>query len=133
MSNCANSCKLCNKLIISNSVTVTGGNLVVNIPTGVYGNGKVFCIIIAQTIPSTATINMPVVITIGSAATLYPLADKCGTQLVASEIRTRTRYKTIVMTTTTGGSFRICGKICNRTNTNLASLPATVTAPPTTT
>lgn len=132
MSNCSNQCRLCDNLIISVSVTVVGTDLVVDIPAGSYGNCDVFCIVIAQTIPDTATINMPVSISIGGdTTTLYPLVDRCGIQLVASELRTRTRYKTVVRTNATSGVFRLCNKLCNRTVNNLTALPvpATATAP----
>lgn len=130
MSNCSNQCRLCDNLIISVSVTVVGTDLVVDIPAGSYGNCDVFCIVIAQTIPDTATINMPVSISIGGdTTTLYPLVDRCGIQLVASELRTRTRYKTVVRTNATSGVFRLCNKLCNRTVNNLTALPVPATAP----
>lgn len=125
MANCTNSCRLCDRLIISDSVTVVGTDLVVDIPAGSYGNCDSYCIVIAQTIPDTATINMPVSISIGGVTTtLYPLVDRCGIQLVASELRTRTRYKTCVRTNATGGVFRLFNKVCNRTTNNLTALPA---------
>lgn len=130
MSNCSNQCRLCDNLIISASVTVVGTDLVVDIPAGSYGNNDVFCIIVAQSIPDTATINMPVSVSIGGdTTTLYPLADKCGVQLVASEIRTRTRYKSVVKTNATSGVFKLCNKLCNRTVSSLTALPVPATAP----
>lgn len=129
MSNCKNVCRLCDRLIISDSVTVVGTDLVVDIPSGSYGNGEKYCIVIAQAIPDAATINMPVSVSIGGVTTtLYPLTDKCGVQLLASEIRTRTKYSTLVHTTTDGGSFRMIGKICNRTDSALPALPASAAA-----
>lgn len=125
MSNCKTVCRLCDRLIISDSVTVVGTDLVIDIPAGVYGNCEKFCIVVAQAIPDAATINMPVSISIGGVTTtLYPLTDKCGVQLTASEIRTRTKYSTNVLTTTTGGNFRIMSKICNRSDNALPALPA---------
>lgn len=129
MGNCRNVCRLCDRLIISDSVTVVGTDLVVDIPAGSYGNCEKYCIVIAQAIPDAATINMPVSVSIGGVTTtLYPLTDRCGVQLLASEIRTRTKYSTIVNTTTDGGSFRIIGKICNRTDRALPALPAAAAA-----
>lgn len=125
MSNCKTVCRLCDRLIISNSVTVVGTDLVVDIPAGVYGSCDKFCIVVAQAIPDAATINMLVSVSIGGVtATLYPLTDKCGVQLTASEIRTRTKYSTNVVTTATGGSFRIMSRICNRDDNTLPALPA---------
>lgn len=121
---CKPVCKLCNKLVISSAVTFTGGNLVINLPDGNYGNGCKYCIVVAQTIPAATTINAPVYITIGAGTTLYPL-NKCNcAQATACSIRTRTKYSTIVHTTPTGGSFRLCGKLPCAPSNNLGSLPA---------
>lgn len=126
MSKCMTICKLCDHLIISTSVTVVGTELVINIPAGSYANCEKYCIVIAQAIPDAATINMPVSISIGGVTTnLYPLTDRCGTQLVASEIRTRTKYCIKVLTNATGGSFKLIGSICSRmTGTTLEALTA---------
>lgn len=106
---CKNVCKLCDRLIISQSVTFTGGNVVVNLPAGSYVNGCKYCLVIAQAIPTTATINAPVVITIGTGTELYPLTTRCCTPVTICAIRTRTKYSTVVSTTATGGTFKLCG------------------------
>lgn len=118
--------RLCDKLIISDSVTFTGGNLVIDLPSASYNNGQKYCIVVAQTIPATTTIDAPVVITIGGdATTTYPLVNCDCSQVVACAINTRTRYSTCVRTTTTGGSFKLLGKVpCSRCADNLLSIPA---------
>ena len=118
--------RLCDKLVISDSVTFTGGNLVIDLPSASYNNGQKYCIVVAQTIPATTTIDAPVVITIGGdATTTYPLVNCDCSQVVACAINTRTRYSTCVRTTTTGGSFKLLGKIpCSRCADNLLSIPA---------
>lgn len=128
---CKTSCRLCNNLIISQSVTFTGGNLVINIPAGSYRDGCKYCIIVAQTIPSTTTINAPVVITIGTGTVQYPLTKCDCTQATACNIRTRTRYSTCVNTTPTGGTFKLMGRVCCAPNNNLSSINGTapVTTP----
>ena len=50
---CKNVCKLCNRLVISQAVAFTGGNLVITLPAGSYNNGEKYCIVIAQSIPET--------------------------------------------------------------------------------
>lgn len=121
---CNGNCKLCPRLIISSAVTFTGGNLIINIPEGNYQRNCRYCIVIAQSIPATATINAPVFITIGTGTALYPL-NKCDcTQATACAIRTRTKYPVTVSTTATGGSFRLCNKVCCASNNALQSLPA---------
>ena len=122
---CKTVCKLCNKLIISTAVTFTSDNLVITIPAGAYENGKKYCIVIAQSIPSTTAINAPVYIQIGTGTALYPL-QKCNcSQATACSVRTRTRYSTRVATTPTGGSFRLLGELCCAPNNNLLSINGT--------
>lgn len=122
---CKTVCKLCDNLIISTAVTFTSDNLVITIPAGTYENGKKYCIVIAQSIPSTTTINAPVYIQIGAGTALYPL-QKCNcSQATACSVRTRTRYSTRVATTPTGGSFRLLGELCCAPNNNLLSINGT--------
>lgn len=122
---CKNICRLCQNLVISNSVTFTTPNLIINIPAGSYGDCDKYCIVVAQAIPAATTINAPVYITIGTGTVLYPLNRCDGTQVTAAELRTRTRYATRVSTTTTGGAFRLLGKLCGARETTLASINGT--------
>nr|DAU77770.1 MAG TPA: hypothetical protein [Caudoviricetes sp.] len=119
---CNNVCRLCKRFVISSAVTFTGGNLVINIPAGAYANGEKYCIVVAQTIPSTTTINAPVYVTIGTGTTLYPVTNKCCAQLTACAIRTRTKYSTVVSTTPTGGTFKLLGRPACAPNNNLTSI-----------
>lgn len=119
---CNNVCRLCKRFVISSAVTFTGGNLVINIPAGAYANGEKYCIVVAQTIPSTTTINAPVYVTIGTGTTLYPVTNKCCAQLTACAIRTRTKYSTVVSTTPTGGTFKLLGRPACAPDNNLTSI-----------
>lgn len=119
---CNNVCRLCKRFVISSAVTFTGGNLVINIPAGAYANGEKYCIVVAQTIPSTTTINAPIYVTIGTGTTLYPVTNKCCAQLTACAIRTRTKYSTVVSTTPTGGAFKLLGRPACAPNNNLTSI-----------
>ena len=122
---CKPVCKLCNRLVISQSVTFSGGTLIINIPSGSYNDGEKYCIVVAQSIPSTATIGAPVVVTIGTGTTLYPL-NKCNcAQATACNIRSRTRYAVCVSTTPTGGSFRMLGNVCCAPSSNLRAINGT--------
>lgn len=109
---CKNTCKLCDKLIISTAVTFTAGTgLIITIPSGSYSNGCKYCIVIAQSIPTDTTISAPVYIQIGDAPVLYPL-NKCDcTQATACNIRTRTKYSTRVETTSDSGIFKLLGRV----------------------
>lgn len=125
---CSTSCKLCDKLIVSQAVSFTDGNLVINLPAGSYGDDCKYCIVVAQNIPSTTTINAPVYITIGTGTQLYPL-NRCDcSQATACNIRTRTRYSTRVATTPTGGTFRLLGRTCCAPTNNLRSINGTAPA-----
>jgi hypothetical protein len=127
---CSNVKRLCNNLVISTAVTFADGTLTINIPAATYGNGCKYCIVVAQTIPETTTINAPVVITIGTGTTEYPLLNCDCTQVTACSINTRTRYSTVVHTGIAGGSFNLLGKLpCSRCGNNLASLPVAEEAP----
>ena len=122
---CKNVCRLCDNLVISQSVTFTGGNLIVNIPAGSYANNRKICIVIAQAITTATTINAPVYVTIGTGTVLYPLVKKNCRQVTACGLRTRTRYSTCVETTPTGGLFKMLGQPCCSPNNNLTSINGT--------
>lgn len=118
MSNCKNICRLCDKLIISTATTFTAGTgLIITIPAGSYSNNCKYCIVVAQSIPATTTINAPVFIRIGAGPVLYPVTRCDCVQLTACGIKTRTKYSMVVHTTADSGTFRILGNVCCQTNT----------------
>ena len=123
---CKNVCRLCDRLILSQSVVFTSGTgLIITIPEGAYNDGGKYCIVIAQTIPAETTISAPVFIQIGAGSVLYPL-DKCDcTQATACSMRRRTKYSTRVETTPTGGIFKLLGNVCCAPNNNLLSIDGT--------
>lgn len=125
---CRPTCRLCDRLIISQGVTFTGGNLVINLPAGSYNNGEKYCLVIAQAIPAATTINAPVVITIGTGTQQYPLTNRCCAPVTACGIRTRTRYSTVVSTSATSGTFRLLGNTCPCPTNNLRSINGTAPA-----
>lgn len=126
---CSNCNKLCNRLIISNSVTFINGNLVINIPQGNYKNNEKYCIVVAQNIPTTTTINAPVVITIGTNTTTYPLNYNNCTKVLARSICARTRYCVKVHTDINSGTFTLLKHpSCNNCTDVPASLPITTIA-----
>lgn len=127
---CSNVKRLCQNLVLSTAVTFADGTLTINIPAASYGNGCKYCIVVAQAIPAETTINAPVVITIGTGTTEYPLLNCDCTAVTACSINTRTRYSTIVRTDVSGGSFKLLGKLpCSRCADNLVSLPVTEETP----
>lgn len=126
--NCNNICKLCDRLVLSQSVTFADGTVTVNIPAGSYGNGCRYCIVIAQTIPAEATIAAPVVITIGDGTEEYPLVNRCCAPVTACGIRTRTRYGVVVATTAAGGTFKMLGKPSCSPDYSLTAIDGTAPA-----
>ena len=122
---CKNICKLCNRLIISQAVAFTNGQLIITLPAGSYENGEKYCIVVAQNIPETATINAPVVIQIGTGTQLYPLQNRCCAQITACSIRTRTTYSTRVATNAPGGTFKMFGTPACSPNNDLRAINGT--------
>lgn len=122
---CKNTCKLCDRLIISEAVTFADDTLTVNIPAGSYGDGCRYCIVIAQTIPAETTITAPVVITIGDGTVEYPLVKCDCAQVTACALRTRTKYPVTVSTSAVGGTFKLRGRVACAPNNNLAAIDGT--------
>lgn len=125
---CKKVCQLCDRLIISRTVTFADGTLTVNIPAGSYMNGEKYCIVVAQAIPAATTITAPVVVTIGDGTEEYPLTNRCCAQITACALRTRTKYSVCVSTSATGGTFKLLGKPCCSPSNNLTALDGTAPA-----
>lgn len=135
MSNCINNkCQLCKNLVISNSVsviTVDGvDTLVIDIPaSGCYCNGNKICLVIAQTIPTTATINQPVAISIGGdTTTVYPILRCDCTQATACQLRTRKKYPLRIKTNATSAVFKSLGGLSCCPTYELPAIPVPATA-----
>lgn len=132
--NCFNTnCQLCRNLVISTAVTVVTvdgtDTLVIDIPAGVYTNGCKVCLVIAQAIPTTATIGMPVAISIGGdTATVYPIVGCNCIQITACAVRTRRKYPLRVSTNATSAVFRSLGNLSCAPNTVLTTIPVSTPA-----
>ena len=122
---CKPVCQLCPRLVISTAVNFDGTNVIVGLPAGSYQNGCKYCIVIAQAIPTAATVNAPVVFSIGTGTERYPLTTSCCAQVTACGVRTRTRYSTVVSTSATGGTFKMLGKPCCMPNNDLTAINGT--------
>lgn len=136
MSDCINNCKVCPRLIFSNAINFdsTTNTLIVDLPQRNYNNCENYCIVLVQSIPTSATINAPVVFSIGGGATQYPFVNCDCTPILASQIRTRTKYKTKVSTAINTGVFKYVGKCCLPSNstTTVQSIPVPTTTTPAT-
>lgn len=126
---CSNIKKLCDKLVLSRSVTYANNVLTINLPAGAYEDKEKYCIVVAQPIPANTTIVSTVVFTIGTDTTQYPLLNTDCTDVLATQIATRTRYSTKVATNISGGVFRLLGRVgcdcncCANNNDGAPSLP----------
>lgn len=134
MSNCIRkNCSICKNLVISTSVTVVtvGGvdTLVIDIPAGFYPDCRRVCLVVAQAIPVTATITMPVAISIGGdTTTVYPIVNCDCTQVTACAIRARTKYGLRINTTATSAVFKTLNKLTCYPEDTLAVIPAPASA-----
>lgn len=124
---CNNVCKLCKNLIISEAVAFdpTTNSLDITIADNGYRNCEKVCIVVAQTIPASTTINALVNIIVGG--TRFPLQRCNCTQVTACEIRTRTKYSTRVVTNSVSGAFRLLGRTYACCPESLDTLPITAT------
>ena len=120
---CQNVCRLCRSLVISESVLFdpTTNSLDITIPDNGYRNCEKVCIVVAQTIPTSTTINALVNIVVGGVR--FPLQRCNCTQTTACEIRTRTKYSTRVVTNTVSGAFRLLGRTIPCCPESLETLP----------
>lgn len=125
---CITNCKLCKNLVISTSVTLVGDDVVIDIPTGCYCDGKKICLVIAQTIPN-APINSNVSISIGGdTTTLYPVLRCDCTPVGVCSLRTRKKYPLRIATTSDSAVFKSLGGLSCQPINNLLSIPAPTTA-----
>jgi len=111
--------KLCDHFVVTTAVAFADGTLTLTLPdTVTYGNCETYCIVVGQTLPDTVTLNAPVVAVIGAGTTEFPLLTRCGAPVVAQQLSTRYKYKTVVTTTATGGAFKVlCDLPCVETTT----------------
>lgn len=128
MSDCIKNCKICNRLIISQSISYNAGvnQLIIDLPANSYGNKEKYCLVFAQAIPNTTLLNAQVVFTIGGDQTVgYQFLNKDCTPVLASQVRTRRVYPTRVSTSGTTGVFKYIGNCCLPSNslTNANAIP----------
>lgn len=129
-----NCSKLCKRAIYSDSVSIVTVNgtdtLLIDIPSSTYGNGCKYCLFVIQTIPTTATIDMPVAISIdGNTTTVYPLVRCDCSQVTACAVRARHRYLVQVSTGANGGVFKVLKGLSCAPRNYLNSLPVTAATP----
>lgn len=134
MNNCFNKdCRLCPNIVISTAVTVITidgtDTLVIDVPAGFYRDNCRYCLVVAQTIPTTATISMPVAISIGGDTTVvYPIVNCDCSQVTACAIRTRTKYGLRLSTSATSAVFKTIKRLSGYPQETLVTIPVSTTA-----
>ena len=125
---CYNSCNECPRKVYSSSVTIVTvdgvDTLVIDVPQQTFRNCQRGCLVITQTIPTTATIATPVAISIGGVTTtVYPVVDCNCMQVTVCALRTRRRYPFKVSTSITGGTFKILKNLSCAPDNTLSVIP----------
>ena len=120
--------KACKRLVSSVSVTVTAEALVINVPQANYDDCEKVCVLVAQAIPATATRGLPVVITVGTGTTQYPVVNCDGTPVTQEYIGQNNVYPLVVRTTATSAIFKVLCKLCYA-DTNIPAIPVDTAAP----
>lgn len=98
-----------NKFISSTAVSVSGTQVVIQIPARTFNNGENICLLIAQDIPSASSANT-VTIQIGTSGTAYPMIKTCGNNVRGDQIRRNTIYRLYVGTAP--GHFMVKNSKC---------------------
>lgn len=114
-------CGACTHFVKTNSVTLTDGVLILNIPQNTYSNHEKVCICIAQSIPDVTSVDT-VSITLGTDTAQYIMRTKCGNNVHADQLRSRKVYHTFVATDTNAFVVDKC-ELC-KTGFNFPNIPA---------
>lgn len=87
---------MCNNLVISTDASISGGELVIDIPDTTFNNQEKCCLMIAQSIP-TGSESLPVVITDGDV--VINLVKPCGNYVRGEQLHPRMKYTLTIATT----------------------------------
>ena len=120
-------CRICKRFVGSLSVTATATALIINIPDATYNNCDRLCLAVLQTIPTTATRGLPVVVTIGADTTQYPLVRCNGTPVTQEYVGEGNIYQLKVLTTSSSAVFRVLNNLC-AVSTNIPAIPVVAPA-----
>lgn len=119
-------CNNCKSFITTNAVTISGDNLVLNIPNNNYPNNVELCMVITQNIPAGSD-SLPVLIQIGEGGPTYPFRTPSGHDIYADQLTTRRVYQMRVAADS--GTFVYNGRYCLPVSAAIipGSLPVAVT------
>lgn len=114
-------CGGCTHFVKTNSVTLSGNVLLLNIPQATYSNKEKVCICIAQSIPTVTSANT-VAITIGNGSAQYILKTRMGNSVRADQLRSRKVYHTNVATDSATFIVKECELY--KSNYNFGTIPS---------
>lgn len=121
--NCG-TCNTCPYLVKSTDIAISGANLSITIPTTTLRNKQPLCIILAQSIPSGVTADMPVQI-VDDTSTLS-VVTHCGNFLYADQLACRKVLRTRIATDSL--LAQLTSNSCVRCTSHVfTTLPATTT------
>ena len=123
-------CRICNNIVVSTEVAISDGNMVITIPEATYTNNQHLCILIAQTIPASAT-PLPVVIQITGNTAIIPFRTICGHNVYSDQLRTRTIYPAYAATDSQTFVYRLKERCLPCTNYAFSDVLPPVAAPAT--
>lgn len=93
-------CGGCIHFIKSTAITVTGGNVIITLPSETVRNCEKFCICLAQNIPEGATSDTPVFVEFTEITGTFSLINRCGNRVYGDQLRSRKVLHTIALTDT---------------------------------
>ena len=97
MCNCG-TCNSCPFMVKSTDIAISGTTLNITIPTTTLHNKQPLCIVLAQSIPSGVTADMPVTLTDGTST--LSITTPCSNFLYADQIACRKVLRTRIATDT---------------------------------
>lgn len=97
--------------VTAESVTFADGTVTINIPQRTFYVGCPYFLRLTEEIPAEATVNAPVVITIGDGTVEYPLLKVCGGQVIAADLRSGYSYPFTLVQGGTSGAFKLLDRL----------------------
>lgn len=82
-------CNTCHSLVTVTSAAITAGKLVLTIPSQSIANNQAVCLLIATTLPASAT---PIPVVVSDGTTQIPLINKDGHLVYSDQISNRKIY-----------------------------------------
>lgn len=109
--NCFKILRIDPRSVTAAAITFAADTLTINVPQRTFNAGGVYFLRLTEPIPEAATINAPVVITIGDGTVTYPLLSKCGGQVTAASLRSGYSYPITLVNGGTDGAFKVLDKL----------------------